>query len=63
MIKLRVAFRDGTVAECEYFKHEVEEIELMIEGTPKELLTRVELEDTNKETLIYQYKKDTDYVY
>ncbi len=62
MIRLRVVFVDGTFIDEEFLNGEVEEVELMIEGTPKELLCRVELED-NKETLIYTYKRKTDYAY
>ncbi len=62
MIKLCVQFIDGSVVEHDYPNHEVEEVELMIEGTPRDLLTRVELED-NKETIIYSYKRKTDYAY
>ena len=62
MIRLRVAFIDGTFVDKEYLDHEVETVELMIEGTPRELLCRVELED-NKETLIYTYSRKPTYVY
>jgi len=62
MIRLCVAFIDGSFVDEEFPNHEVGEIELMIEGTPKDLLCRVEIED-NKATIIYQYKKDTDYAY
>lgn len=62
MIKLRVAFIDGTVVEKEYFDFEIETVELMIEGTPRDLLCRVELED-NKETLIYKYSRTQTYAY
>ena len=62
MIRLCVALVDGSFIDEEFPNHEVESIELMIEGTPKELLCRVEIEN-NKETLVYQYKKDTDYAY
>ena len=62
MIRLCVAFVDGTVVDEEYPNHEIESLELMIEGTPKELLCRVELEDNN-EKLIYTYKRKTDYAY
>ena len=62
MIKLCVAFIDGSVVEYDFPNHEIEEVELMIEGTPKDLLSRVDLED-NKETIIYSYKRKTDYAY
>ena len=62
MIKLRVAFIDGTFIEEEYLNEEINEVELMIEGTPKTLLCRVEIED-NRKTTIYSYKKETDYAY
>lgn len=62
MIKLCVAFIDGTFVEQEYLNDEIESVELMIEGTPKDLLCRVEVEDS-KQTLIYQYKRKSDYVY
>ena len=62
MIKLCVAFIDGSFVEHEFPNHEIESVELMIEGTPKDLLCRVELED-NKETIIYSYKRKTDYAY
>lgn len=62
MIKVRVAFVDGTFAEQEYLDHEIEEVELMIEGTPKFLLCRVEVED-RKEAVIYTYTTKSNYVY
>jgi len=62
MIRLCVAFVDGTFIDEEFPDHEVETIELMIEGTPKELLCRVELED-RKKTLIRTYSKETTYAY
>lgn len=62
MIKLRVLFIDGSFIEEEYLESEIEEVELAIEGTPKDLLRRVEVED-KKETLIYSYKRKTDCVY
>ena len=62
MIRLRVAFIDGTFVDKEYLDHEIETVELMIEGTPRDLLCRVELED-NKETLIYKYSRTQTYVY
>jgi hypothetical protein len=62
MIKLCVAFIDGTFVEQEYLNDEIESVELMIEGTPKDLLCRVEVEDS-KQTLIYQYKRKSDYAY
>jgi hypothetical protein len=57
-----VLFTDGSFIEKEYLESEIEELDLMIEGTPKDLLRRVEVED-KKETLIYSYKRKTDYVY
>lgn len=62
MIRLCVAFVDGTFIDEEFPNHEVESIELMIEGTPKDLLCRVELENSNQ-TIIYTYKRKTDYAY
>lgn len=62
MIHLRVAFIDGTFVDETFPNHEIERIELMIEGTPKTLLCRVEVED-NKQTIIYSYAKETDYAY
>jgi len=62
MIRLCVALVDGSFIDEEFPNHEIESIELMIEGTPKELLCRVEIENS-KETLIYQYKRKTDYAY
>lgn len=62
MIRLCVAFIDGTFVDEEFPNHEVNDIELMIEGTPKELLCRVEIE-SSKETIIYQYKRKTSYAY
>ena len=62
MIKLRVLFIDGSFIETEYLESEIEELDLMIEGTPKDLLRRVEVEDKT-ENLIYSYKRKTDYVY
>ena len=62
MIRLCVAFIDGSVVEHQFPNHEVENIELMIEGTPKDLLCRVDLEDNN-EKIIYSFKRKTDYAY
>ncbi len=62
MIKVRVAFIDGSFAEEEYPDHEIESVELMIEGTPKDLLCRVEVED-RKEALVYTYTRKQTYVY
>jgi hypothetical protein len=62
MIRLCIAFIDGTFVDEEFPDHEIEAIELMIEETPKELLCRVELED-RKKTLIYTYKRKPDYAY
>lgn len=58
MIRLCVAFVDGTEVEREFPDCEIETIELMIEATPRELLVRVELED-RKERLIYSYTRET----
>lgn len=62
MIRLCVALVDGSFIDEEFPNHDIESVELMIEGTPKELLCRVEIENS-KETLIYQYKRKTDYAY
>ena len=62
MIHLRVAFIDGSCIEKTFPNHEIESIELMIEGTPKALLCRVEVED-HRQTIIYSYAKETDYAY
>jgi len=62
MIRLCVALVDGSFIDEEFPNHEIETVELMIEGTPKELLCRVEIE-SSKETLIYHYKRKTDYAY
>ena len=62
MLKLRVLFTDGSFIEKEYLESEIEELDLMIEGTPHDLLRRVEVED-NKETLIYSYKRKAEHVY
>ena len=62
MIRLCVALVDGSFIDEEFPNHEIESVELMIEGTPKELLCRVEIEDS-KETLLFQYKRKTDYAY
>ena len=62
MIRLCVAHVDGSFIDEEFPNHEIESIELMIAGAPKELLCRVEIENS-KETLVYQYKRKTDYAY
>ena len=62
MIHLYVAFIDGTFVEETFPNHTIEIVEEMIEATPKELLVRVEIEN-NRETLTYQYKRKSDYVY
>ena len=62
MIHLYVAFIDGTFVEEIFPNHAIETVEEMIEATPKELLVRVEIENS-KQTLTYQYKRKSDYVY
>jgi len=62
MIRLCVAFIDGTFVDEEFPNHEVENIELMIEGTPKSLLCRVEIENS-KEVVVYSYKRKHEPVY
>jgi hypothetical protein len=62
MLHLYVAFIDGTTFDGEYPNHELDTIEAMIAGTPRDLLCCVEIED-NKETIIYSYKRKTTYVY
>ena len=62
MIRLCVAFVDGTIIDEEYPDHEIEVIEEMIEGTPRELLVRVEIED-RKRIITCVYKRKPDYVY
>ena len=62
MIRLCAALVDGSFIDQEFPNHEIESIELMIEGTPKELLCRVEIENS-KETLIYTYQRKTSYAY
>ena len=62
MVRLLVVFIDGTIIDEEFPNHELELVEEMAESTPKELLCRVEIED-NTETLLYQYKRKTTYVY
>ena len=62
MIRLQEAFVDGTEIDEEFPDHEVENIELMIQGTPEEFLVRVELENS-KETIIYQYKRKPSYAF
>ena len=62
MIRLCVAFIDGTFINEEFPNCEAEDIELMVEATPKEFLCRVEIENS-KETITYQYRRKTDYAY
>ena len=62
MIRLCVAFIDGTFVDEECPNHELEDIELMIEGTPKELLCRVEIESST-EIIIYSYTRKIDHAY
>jgi len=62
MIRLCIAFADGSFVEEEFPNHETETVELMIESTPKDLLCRVELEDS-KATLIYTYTRKLDRAY
>ena len=62
MIRLCVAFVDGTFIDEEFPDHEIQDIELMIDGTPTELLCRVEIED-RKETIVYSHKKEPIYGY
>ncbi len=62
MIRLCVLFIDGSFVDKEFPDHEINDVEDMIEGTPRELLCRVELEDRN-ENLVYSYKRKTNYAY
>ena len=62
MVRLLIAWVDGSFIDEEFPNHEIETIEEMIHGTPKELLVRVEIE-SNKETLTYTYSRKQDYVY
>lgn len=62
MIRLCVAFVDGTFIDELFPNHQIEMIEQMIKETPKELLCRVELEDS-KEILIQSYSRKQDYAY
>jgi hypothetical protein len=62
MIRLCVALVDGQFINEEFPSHEADAITLMIEETPKELLIRVELEDS-KNNLIYTYTRKQTYAY
>jgi len=62
MIRLCVAFVDGTFVEEEFPDHEIETIELAIEATPKELLVRVEIENSKKQ-LMHTYTRKQTYAY
>lgn len=62
MIKLRVAFIDGTVIEEEFLNDELGDVQLMIDGTPEDLLVRVEIED-GKQRHIFTFKKEPIYGY
>ena len=62
MIHLYVAFSDVTFIDEEFPNHQVEDVEKMIEATPKELLCRVEVESST-EILIHTYSRKQSYVY
>ena len=62
MIHLRVALVDGSFIDEEFPDHEIESVEIMVQGAPQELLVRVEIED-RKETLVYTYTKEPTYAY
>lgn len=62
MIRLRVALVDGSFIDEEFPDHEIDAVELMIEGTNQDLLVRVELED-RKEKVIYNYRREQTYAY
>ena len=59
MLRIYVAFIDGTFTEDDYPDHELDDIKEMIERTPKDLISRVEIED-RKQTIIYSYKRKLD---
>lgn len=62
IIRLLVAFVDGSIIEEELPNHEAEEIEIMVRETEDDLLVRVEVEDA-RGNLTYQYKRKTTYAY
>lgn len=62
MVRLLVAFQDGTTIDEEFPDHQLGDIQLMVRESEDELLVRVEIED-QKHNLIYQYKRKTNYAY
>jgi hypothetical protein len=62
MVRLLVAFQDGTTIDEEFPNHELDQVQLMVRESEDELLVRVEIEDS-KQNIIYQYKRKTTYAY
>ena len=62
MVRLLVAFQDGTTIDEEFPNHELDNVQLMVTESEDELIVRVEIEDS-RENIIYQYKRKTTYAY
>ncbi len=62
MIRLHVAFVDGSAVDEDFPNHEIDEVEKMAKDLTEEFIVQVEIED-NKHTIIYTYKRKTTYVY
>ncbi len=62
MIRIHVAFVDGSAIDKEYPDHEIEEVEIMVRDLTEEFIVQVELEDRNQKTT-YTYKRKTTYAY
>jgi hypothetical protein len=62
MVRLLVAFQDGTTIDEEFPNHQLDDIQVMVQESADELLVRVEIEDS-KQNIIYQYKRKTTYAY
>ena len=62
MVRLLVAFQDGTTIDEEFPNHELDNVQLMVTESEDELIVRVEIEDS-RENIIYQYKRKHTYAY
>lgn len=57
MIRLCVAFVDGTFIDEQFPSHQLDDIELMVAETPDEFLQRVQIENARGELILNYYRK------
>jgi len=62
MLHVYVAFIDGDCIEEEVPNEALDIVIELFENTPRDYISRFEIEDNDK-TIVYQYKKETYYVY